>query len=180
MLQNKKRTGRDRRFVVRCGRFRGGAFFAPPPRKKSGTASAQVRKGERCTLSSPAGRRGITSPKNGRSWEHSFAASVSTWCAWSVSRAVCHIGFCRERRCCRRYNRRRRQRVVSWSDEEVMEDKCTMRPCATDFSIAAIMSRHGRARTRSCRDRDPPDPILPLGKMNIWGLRKCKSSKKWL
>lgn len=45
-----------------------------------------------------------------------------------------------------------------------MEDKCTMRPCATDFSIAAIMSRHGRARTRSCKERDPPDSISPLGK----------------
>ncbi|XP_019864866.1 T-box transcription factor TBX20-like isoform X2 [Aethina tumida] len=44
-----------------------------------------------------------------------------------------------------------------------MEDNCTMRPCATDFSIAAIMSRHGRARTR-CRDRDPPDAISPLEK----------------
>lgn len=39
-----------------------------------------------------------------------------------------------------------------------------MRPCATDFSIAAIMSRHGRARTTSrCRERDPPDSISPLG-----------------
>lgn len=46
-----------------------------------------------------------------------------------------------------------------------MEENCTMRPCATDFSIAAIMSRHGRARTSSrCRDRDPPDTISPLGK----------------
>ncbi|XP_050309882.1 T-box transcription factor TBX20-like isoform X2 [Anthonomus grandis grandis] len=35
-----------------------------------------------------------------------------------------------------------------------MEDNCTMRPCATDFSIAAIMSRHGRARS-GCRERDP-------------------------
>lgn len=47
---------------------------------------------------------------------------------------------------------------------EDMEDNCTMRPCATDFSIAAIMSRHGRARTSRCRDRDPPDPMSPLGK----------------
>lgn len=39
-----------------------------------------------------------------------------------------------------------------------MEDNCTMRPCATDFSIAAIMSRHGRARTK-CRDTASP----PLG-----------------
>lgn len=45
-----------------------------------------------------------------------------------------------------------------------MEENCTMRPCATDFSIAAIMSRHGRARTSRCRDRDPPDPMSPLGK----------------
>lgn len=92
--------------------------------------------------------------------------------AWSVSRAVWHVGFCSERRCRRHHYRRRRRREVclasSWcdgeTDEEVMDDKCTMRPCATDFSIAAIMSRHGRARTRSCRDREPPDPISPLGK----------------
>ncbi|GJQ83549.1 hypothetical protein Trydic_g10901 [Trypoxylus dichotomus] len=45
---------------------------------------------------------------------------------------------------------------------QVMDDNCTMRPCATDFSIAAIMSRHGRAKTR-CRDRDPADNISPLG-----------------
>lgn len=44
-----------------------------------------------------------------------------------------------------------------------MEDNCTMRPCATDFSIAAIMSRHGRARAR-CKDREAADPISPLGK----------------
>lgn len=44
-----------------------------------------------------------------------------------------------------------------------MEDNCTMRPCATDFSIAAIMSRHGRARAR-CKDREPADTISPLGK----------------
>ncbi|KAF5298383.1 hypothetical protein FQR65_LT01161 [Abscondita terminalis] len=46
-----------------------------------------------------------------------------------------------------------------------MDENCTMRPCATDFSIAAIMSRHGRARTSSrCRERDPPDPMSPLEK----------------
>ncbi|XP_072377101.1 T-box transcription factor TBX20-like isoform X2 [Diabrotica undecimpunctata] len=45
-----------------------------------------------------------------------------------------------------------------------MEENCTMRPCATDFSIAAIMSRHGRARTARCRDRDPPDTISSLEK----------------
>ncbi|XP_074027257.1 T-box transcription factor TBX20 isoform X1 [Leptinotarsa decemlineata] len=45
-----------------------------------------------------------------------------------------------------------------------MEDNCTMRPCATDFSIAAIMSRHGRARTARCRERDPPDTLSPLEK----------------
>ncbi|CAH1108984.1 unnamed protein product [Psylliodes chrysocephalus] len=45
-----------------------------------------------------------------------------------------------------------------------MEENCTMRPCATDFSIAAIMSRHGRARTARCRDRDPPDTLSPLEK----------------
>lgn len=52
--------------------------------------------------------------------------------------------------------------------EEVMEDNCTMRPCATDFSIAAIMSRHGRAPRTRCRERDPPDTISPLGKNNKW------------
>ncbi|XP_063934542.1 T-box transcription factor TBX20-like isoform X2 [Zophobas morio] len=48
-----------------------------------------------------------------------------------------------------------------------MEDNCTMRPCATDFSIAAIMSRHGRAPRTRCRDHrqgDPPDSISPLEK----------------
>ncbi|XP_057671765.1 T-box transcription factor TBX20-like isoform X2 [Diorhabda carinulata] len=45
-----------------------------------------------------------------------------------------------------------------------MEENCTMRPCATDFSIAAIMSRHGRARTARCRDREPPDNLSPLEK----------------
>lgn len=61
-----------------------------------------------------------------------------------------------------------RGRIIRWygGPVQVMEDNCTMRPCATDFSIAAIMSRHGRARTR-CRERDPPDPILPLGKDNV-------------
>ncbi|XP_066246382.1 T-box transcription factor TBX20-like isoform X1 [Euwallacea similis] len=44
-----------------------------------------------------------------------------------------------------------------------MDDNCTMRPCATDFSIAAIMSRNGRARAR-CRDRDPPDSASPVDK----------------
>ncbi|XP_022912813.1 T-box transcription factor TBX20-like [Onthophagus taurus] len=46
---------------------------------------------------------------------------------------------------------------------QVMEDNCTMRPCATDFSIAAIMSRHGRAKSR-CGDREPPDAMSPLEK----------------
>ncbi|KAK9887439.1 hypothetical protein WA026_022376 [Henosepilachna vigintioctopunctata] len=45
----------------------------------------------------------------------------------------------------------------------VMEDNCTMRPCATDFSIAAIMSRHGRGARTRCRERDPADNIGPLG-----------------
>lgn len=43
-----------------------------------------------------------------------------------------------------------------------MEDNCTMRPCATDFSIAAIMSRHGRAARTKCRE--PSDTISPLEK----------------
>ncbi|KAH1013770.1 hypothetical protein HUJ04_002715, partial [Dendroctonus ponderosae] len=44
-----------------------------------------------------------------------------------------------------------------------MEENCTMRPCATDFSIAAIMSRHGRISGR-CRDRDHPDSASPIDK----------------
>lgn len=47
---------------------------------------------------------------------------------------------------------------------EVMDENCTMRPCATDFSIAAIMSRHGRARNRC---REPPDAMSPLGKWEV-------------
>lgn len=40
-----------------------------------------------------------------------------------------------------------------------------MRPCATDFSIAAIMSRHGRARAK-CKEREAAaDTISPLGKL---------------
>lgn len=56
----------------------------------------------------------------------------------------------------------------------IMEENCTMRPCATDFSIAAIMSRHGRARTARCRDRDPPDTLSPLGKIffNLYTQKK--------
>ncbi|CAH1133661.1 unnamed protein product [Ceutorhynchus assimilis] len=44
-----------------------------------------------------------------------------------------------------------------------MEDNFTMRPCATDFSIAAIMSRHGRARAARCRERDA-DSSSPIDK----------------
>lgn len=53
----------------------------------------------------------------------------------------------------------------SYMDELV--DNCTMRPCATDFSIAAIMSRHGRARAARCRDHhqgSAGSTIEPLGK----------------
>lgn len=64
------------------------------------------------------------------------------------------------------------QRDAVWAvvgdDQQVMDENCTMRPCATDFSIAAIMSRHGRAKTR-CRDRsDPADNLSPLGKECYW------------
>lgn len=60
--------------------------------------------------------------------------------------------------------------------DEVMEDNCTMRPCATDFSIAAIMSRHGRAPRARCRERDPPDSISPLGKIiHIHPRRKLRA-----
>lgn len=52
--------------------------------------------------------------------------------------------------------------TVCWlcCDTLSMEDECTMRPCATDFSIAAIMARHGRAR---CRDPPPDTSLSPLG-----------------
>ncbi|XP_069698759.1 T-box transcription factor TBX20-like [Periplaneta americana] len=43
-----------------------------------------------------------------------------------------------------------------------MEDNCTLRPCATDFSIAAIMARHDR-RNRS-KLQDNPDTLSPLEK----------------
>ncbi|XP_060518254.1 T-box transcription factor TBX20-like [Cylas formicarius] len=41
-----------------------------------------------------------------------------------------------------------------------MEDNFTMRPGATDFSIAAIMSRHGRAKTKGGRRLDASDPAV--------------------
>ena len=44
---------------------------------------------------------------------------------------------------------------------ETMEDNCTLRPCATDFSIAAIMARHDR-RNRS-KQQESADTLSPLG-----------------
>lgn len=64
----------------------------------------------------------------------------------------------------------------SYMDELV--DNCTMRPCATDFSIAAIMSRHGRARAARCRDHhqgSAGSTIEPLGMYyNIICWRACQ------
>lgn len=44
-----------------------------------------------------------------------------------------------------------------------MEEECSARPCATDFSIAAIMARDRQER-RARRHRDPrEDTLTPLG-----------------
>lgn len=62
-----------------------------------------------------------------------------------------------------------------------MEDNCTMRPCATDFSIAAIMSRHGRGARTRCRERDPPDNISPLGKhydFSVVGVHRIRQEEE--
>lgn len=46
----------------------------------------------------------------------------------------------------------------------VMEDDCSVRPCATDFSIAAIMARDRQERRERRRHRDPrEDTLTPLG-----------------
>lgn len=51
-------------------------------------------------------------------------------------------------------------------------DNCSFRPCGTDFSIAAIMARHGHERERErerherrlARRRASADNLIPLGK----------------
>lgn len=46
-----------------------------------------------------------------------------------------------------------------------MEEECSARPCATDFSIAAIMARDRQERRERRRHRDPrEDTLTPLGK----------------
>lgn len=45
-----------------------------------------------------------------------------------------------------------------------MDEECTARPCATDFSIAAIMARDRQERRERRRHRDPrEDTLAPLG-----------------
>lgn len=45
-----------------------------------------------------------------------------------------------------------------------MEEECSARPCATDFSIAAIMARDRQERRERRRHRDPrEDTLTPLG-----------------
>lgn len=49
-----------------------------------------------------------------------------------------------------------------------MEEDCSARPCATDFSIAAIMARDRQERRERRRHRDPrEDTLTPLGSYNI-------------
>jgi len=43
---------------------------------------------------------------------------------------------------------------------QIMDENCTLRPCATDFSIAAIMARHDR------RSHKQQDTLLPLGRQH--------------
>lgn len=52
---------------------------------------------------------------------------------------------------------------------QTMEENCTLRPCATDFSIAAIMARHDR-RARS-KQQDSADTLSPLGRQSA--VRHC-------
>lgn len=48
--------------------------------------------------------------------------------------------------------------------ERAMEEDCSARPCATDFSIAAIMARDRQERRERRRHRDPrEDTLMPLG-----------------
>jgi len=52
---------------------------------------------------------------------------------------------------------------------QTMDENCTLRPCATDFSIAAIMARHDRrARTKQ---QDSADTLSPLGRQSA--VRHC-------
>lgn len=38
-----------------------------------------------------------------------------------------------------------------------MDDNCSLRPCATDFSIAAIMARHDRPRRHRANKKEDDD-----------------------
>lgn len=50
-------------------------------------------------------------------------------------------------------------------ERPAMEEECSARPCATDFSIAAIMARDRQERRERRRHRDPrEDTLTPLGK----------------
>lgn len=49
-------------------------------------------------------------------------------------------------------------------ERPAMEEECSARPCATDFSIAAIMARDRQERRERRRHRDPrEDTLTPLG-----------------
>lgn len=135
-----QRPSRRRRQVWAC---RGRRLLRPPPRKE---------RPPRCGRGSVAR---CHRPRGGGATPRRKMAEAESIPPQRLDVACVRCGFCRERRGCD-------------GEPEVMEDKCTMRPCATDFSIAAIMARHGRARTRACRDRDPPDSISPLGKERAW------------
>ena len=47
---------------------------------------------------------------------------------------------------------------------QTMEENCTLRPCATDFSIAAIMARHDRRTRSKQQQQDSADTLSPLGR----------------
>lgn len=50
-------------------------------------------------------------------------------------------------------------------ERPAMDEECSARPCATDFSIAAIMARDRQERRERRRHRDPrEDTLTPLGK----------------
>ncbi|XP_047516029.1 T-box transcription factor TBX20-like isoform X2 [Pieris napi] len=50
-------------------------------------------------------------------------------------------------------------------ERPVMDEECSARPCATDFSIAAIMARDRQERRERRRHRDPrEDTLTPLEK----------------
>lgn len=56
-----------------------------------------------------------------------------------------------------------------------MDEECSARPCATDFSIAAIMARDRQERRERRRHRDPrEDTLTPLGEYSLTHLKKIK------